>query len=139
MNVAILGTGELGLALGGALARGGVSVRYGSRDRARGVAHAEAVMGADVVVLAIPYPAAVALIDRLADQLAGRIVVDPMTPWGDEIRPTSGAEALADRLGRSTPVVAASQIIPAPAPVLAAVPAAVEAAAEMGWRLVSVA
>lgn len=125
MTVAVLGTGQLGTALGLALARGGVAVAIGSRDPARAQAaaarirsafggartsasdHRAAVEGADVVVLAVDYRDALALLPRLADVLAGKIVVDPTTPWGEQVPATSASAELARLLPPRTPLVAA--------------------------------
>src|SRR5690606_41304650 len=85
-RIAVLGTGAVGAALAGALARAGHTVTAGSRDPARrapgwGVpvplaGLAEAAEGADVVVNATPGHESVDLLRPLAPQLAGRDHVD---------------------------------------------------------------
>ncbi|HLU59169.1 MAG TPA: NAD(P)-binding domain-containing protein [Pseudonocardia sp.] len=85
-RIAVLGTGAVGAALAGALARAGHTVTAGSRDPARrapgwGVpvplaGLAEAAEGADVVVNATPGHESVDLLRPLAPQLAGSVLVD---------------------------------------------------------------
>ncbi|WP_330182912.1 NAD(P)-binding domain-containing protein [Nocardia sp. NBC_01503] len=76
-NVAVIGTGRVGRAVGLALAKAGHCVVYGSRTPGResfGVA--AAVAGGDAVLVAIP-PRAVADFARdNADALAGKLVLD---------------------------------------------------------------
>jgi 8-hydroxy-5-deazaflavin:NADPH oxidoreductase len=111
--IAILGTGRMGLALAGRLARAGVLVALGSRQPARAEAIAAdlraaipgamiesggypAVAGRSAVsILALDVRDALALLPALADQLAGKLVVDPSTPWEDMIADVSAAERLA--------------------------------------------
>lgn len=125
MTVAILGTGQMGAALARALARAGRPVVLGSRDPARARArlgelasevprdtlsagdHEAAVRSSRVVVLAVGYEHAWHLLSALRPLLVGKIVVDPTTPWGDEIPPASGAEQLAKVLPPGVPLVAA--------------------------------
>jgi predicted dinucleotide-binding enzyme len=55
-----------------------------------------AVAGRSTVsILALDVRDALALLPTLADQLAGKLVVDPSTPWEDMIAPISAAERLA--------------------------------------------
>jgi hypothetical protein len=125
MTVAVLGTGQMGAALARALASAGRPVVLGSRDPARARArvaelasdvppdslsagdHAAAVRSSRVVILAVGYEHAWHLLCGLRPLLGGKIVVDPTTPWGDEIPPTSGADQLAKVLPSGVPLVAA--------------------------------
>jgi predicted dinucleotide-binding enzyme len=85
-TIAVLGTGNVGTVLAGALARAGHSVTAGSRDprrRAQGwtvpvplTGLAETVERADVVVNATPGDQSVDLLRPLAPQLAGTVLVD---------------------------------------------------------------
>jgi hypothetical protein len=117
MKVAIIGTGNVGSALGGTLARAGHEVTFAAQDaaktrevaaRAGAVASAsvaEAVADADVVVLAVPYSAADGVAREIAPAVGGKVVIDATNP----IRPdysglatgpeASGAELLAGPLG----------------------------------------
>jgi 8-hydroxy-5-deazaflavin:NADPH oxidoreductase len=119
MRLAILGTGAVGGTLGRRWAALGHEIRFGSRDpgaarvrrlvqgivgTASAAGMAEAVAGAEVVVLATPYEAHAAVL-RAAGDLAGRIVVDATNPLKPNLagllagHDTSGAEELA-RLAR---------------------------------------
>jgi hypothetical protein len=92
-TVAMIGTGNVGAALGRRFAENGHKVVYGSRDpsaadvrelvaltRNGAVASpAEAAAQADIVVLAIPWTAAESVV-RSLPSLRGKIVVDPTNP-----------------------------------------------------------
>jgi NADPH-dependent F420 reductase len=93
-NVALIGTGNVGAALGRRFAEQGHDVVYGSRDPAaadvrelvattgHGAAAlppAEAAARSDIVVLAVPWSAAEDVVRGLGD-LRGKIVVDPTNP-----------------------------------------------------------
>ncbi len=70
----IIGTGNMGKAIGGVLAAGGADVTY--------VTHSEtgsAPLG-DVVVLAVPHPAVASILSAYGDQLAGKVIVDITNP-----------------------------------------------------------
>jgi len=86
MRIAVIGTGNIGGTLGRALAHAGNEVSFGSRqpdsDGApgdafeRSVPVAEALEGADVVLLAIPAAAVAEFLEEHAGRLAGVLVVD---------------------------------------------------------------
>lgn len=115
MNIAILGTGGVGSALGARWAKTGHKVTFGSREPeservrtllercgadARAAEPAEAVANADVIVLAIPWQAAGWLLKSLGD-LQGRVLIDCTNPLkadmsGIELgHTTSAAEQIA--------------------------------------------
>jgi len=89
--IAIIGTGEVGSALGASWGSLGHPVIYGSRNPdsektrelvgrsgdARAVLPAEAPQYADIIVLALPFKAALELLPQL-DNLDGKILIDPM-------------------------------------------------------------
>jgi 8-hydroxy-5-deazaflavin:NADPH oxidoreductase len=100
-RIAVIGgTGPQGKGLAYRWARHGHTIALGSRsaDRAeaaaaeisarlpeasvRGAANREALEGADVVVLAVPYDGHDALVEELADGLAGRTVISCVNPLG---------------------------------------------------------
>lgn len=96
MNVSVLGgTGEQGRGLAQRLARAGQSVMIGSRsaDRAQSIAaeigsgvaggsnEAAAKFG-DIVIVAVPWDGHRELLESLASDLAGKIVVDCVNPLG---------------------------------------------------------
>ena len=102
MRIAILGTGRVGTALGTGWANAGHSVVYGSRrpESESEATHSAAAAGADVVVLAVPYDAAVDTVATVAaagDLDGGKVVVDATNPVGRPIPPPhrSGAEQVA--------------------------------------------
>jgi 8-hydroxy-5-deazaflavin:NADPH oxidoreductase len=111
MRIAIMGAGNVGGGLGTALAAVGHEVVFGVRDpasdktrvaldAARGSTAAEpaiAVDGADVVVFALRWDAAVATTATLPS-LAGRIVIDAMNRVAGPASPTSATEDLAGLL-----------------------------------------
>jgi 8-hydroxy-5-deazaflavin:NADPH oxidoreductase len=131
LRIGILGgTGDQGRGLGLRLAQAGHSVVLGSRDAGRATTAAADVRGsselpisgaaneeaaaADVVIVAVPYEGHRALLEGLADRLAGRVVVDCVNPLGfDERGPYSlrvsegsAAEEAAAVLPNSTVVAA---------------------------------
>jgi predicted dinucleotide-binding enzyme len=90
-TIAVIGTGNVGGALGPEFAAQGHTIVYGSREperddvqalvaRTAGNASAktpqQAVIGADMVVLAVPGTSAVAVTEGLGD-LSGKIIIDP--------------------------------------------------------------
>jgi len=90
-TIAVIGTGNVGAALGPEFAELGHTIVYGHREperedvqalvaRTAGNASvkqpAEAVVGADIVVLAVPGASAVEITEGLGD-LSGKIIIDP--------------------------------------------------------------
>lgn len=89
--IAIIGTGEVGAALGVSWGSRGHPIIYGSRSpdsdktrdlvsrsgAARAVPSTEAAQHADIVVLATPFKAALELLPQMGD-LDGKILIDPM-------------------------------------------------------------
>ncbi len=105
MRIAIIGAGNVGRTLGGALRTRGHAVIYGVRDPARSPERAakpvfDALKGAELVILATPWSATEALVCEHAEELAGKIVIDATNPINpSHIRlavgfDTSGAELL---------------------------------------------
>ena len=95
-NVSVLGgTGEQGRGLAQRLARAGQSVMIGSRsaDRAQSIAaeigsgvaggsNEDAARFGDIVIVAVPWDGHRELLESLASDLAGKIVVDCVNPLG---------------------------------------------------------
>jgi predicted dinucleotide-binding enzyme len=73
-DVTIFGDGNVGSAIAGVLRTGGASVKHFT------TADTDAVVDADIVVLAVPYAALAGITSSYADQLAGKIVVDITNP-----------------------------------------------------------
>ena len=92
MKITIIGTGNVGSALGGSFVRAGHHVTLAARDTERtariagelgasaATSPAEAVEGADVIVLAVPFNEAETLAGELAGVLAGKVVIDATNP-----------------------------------------------------------
>jgi NADPH-dependent F420 reductase len=117
MKVAIIGTGNVGSALGGTFARAGHGVTFAARDenKAREVAEqvgastaatpAEAARDADVVVLAVPFGSLDEVADSLGSSAEGKPVVDvsnPLTPDYSGLA-TEGGPSAAERLAERLP------------------------------------
>lgn len=97
--IAVIGTGHVGSALGTELGEQGHTIIYGSRDpaaatvrelvertagNASATTQSEAVIGADIVILAVPGMLARDIAGNLGD-LSGKIIIDPTNPllFGD--------------------------------------------------------
>lgn len=93
-TVAVIGTGNVGSALGKRFTELGHTVVYGSRDPSRASVQAlvaetgggataaipaDAALDADIVVLAVPWDAVESAVAGLGD-LSGKIVIDPTNP-----------------------------------------------------------
>ena len=116
-TIAIIGTGNVGNAIGSGAAKAGYDVVFTGRDadKARTVAVAagartaatarEAVAAADIVVLAVPYTSIAEIAAEIAPVAAGKIVIDPTNP----IKPdysglsTGGNTSAAEELARLLP------------------------------------
>ncbi|MDE2579826.1 MAG: NAD(P)-binding domain-containing protein [Hyphomicrobiales bacterium] len=114
MNLSIIGPGNVGLSLGKAFAAKGQPVLFGANDPAKYEAAVASVTGAqlatvaqaieasDIVILAVPYAAAVDIAASRADW-GGRILVDLTNPLAPGLAgltigtTTSGAEEIAKR------------------------------------------
>ena len=92
-TIAVIGTGNMGSALGPKLADAGHKIIYGSRDpsrekvgelvaatgaNARATTQPEAAKPAQIIILAVPWSAVEALIPKLGD-LSGKILIDITT------------------------------------------------------------
>jgi 8-hydroxy-5-deazaflavin:NADPH oxidoreductase len=95
MKIAIIGSGNVGKALGSSLVRSGNEVVFAatSHDKAKAAAEAEggkaatsareAAAGAEVIVLAVPYVAAGKKVaDEIAAVVKGKVVIDVTNPIG---------------------------------------------------------
>src|SRR5256885_36976 len=92
VNVAIIGTGNVGGALGQSLSRAGHTVTFYSRDEQKRTEAASAnsagaadsavaaVENADVIVLAVPYAAAADVAREIASAAQGKVVIDTTNP-----------------------------------------------------------
>jgi 8-hydroxy-5-deazaflavin:NADPH oxidoreductase len=114
MEIAIIGSGNVGKALAGSFTRAGHSVTLtaSNPDNARAAAtqtgaraadsNQQAISAADVVVLAVPYPTVDAVLAEAGGALDGKVVidttnrVDPADP-GSTLDGTSSAEQIQAR------------------------------------------
>ena len=93
MDIAIIGTGNVGSALAGAFVRAGHDVTIAGRDieKTRQVASSvgatpastgrEAAVVGQIVVLAIPFASAEAVAAEIADVVDGKVVIDVSNPF----------------------------------------------------------
>jgi predicted dinucleotide-binding enzyme len=99
-DVSIIGSGTMGQAIQGIVAKGGHSAELVGR---------EGEITGDIVVLAVPYPAVDDVIAQRGEALAGKVVVDITNPLNFEtfdslVVPADGSATavIADKLPRST-------------------------------------
>lgn len=80
MKIAVLGTGNVGTALGTAFSAAGHEVTYGSRTpggEKNAVSYRDAAADADVVITAVPGTVAVAILEEVGEEVLGeKIVLD---------------------------------------------------------------
>ena len=76
-TVSIIGSGNMGSAIGAIVAAGGNTVEFVGRDTS------DAISG-DIVVLAVPHPALAEIVAKRGSDLAGKIVVDITNPLNFE-------------------------------------------------------
>ncbi len=122
-TIAVIGTGNVGGALGTAAVKAGYDVVFAGQDAAktREVAEAagataaatprEAAAVSDIIVLAVPYTAFATVAAEIAPVADGKIVIDPSNPIkpdysGLALSDSSGAEELALLLPNSKVVKA---------------------------------
>jgi predicted dinucleotide-binding enzyme len=105
MRIAVIGTGNIGGTLGERWRAAGHDVTYGSRSAGNGgpggapiAAVADAVAGAEVVLLAVPGPAAADVIRANGTGLDGKVLIDAVNRMG-EAEVNSHAAAAADAPG----------------------------------------
>lgn len=127
-SIAVIGgTGALGGALAARWARAGLDVFIGSRDRDRGVeaaasighgarggSYLDAAQAAEVLVMTVPFASHAEILDQIADQVSGKLVIDTTVPL---VPPKvmrvqlpeggSAARLAANRLGEGVEVVSA--------------------------------
>jgi 8-hydroxy-5-deazaflavin:NADPH oxidoreductase len=125
-TVSILGSGNMARGIATRVLAGGNSVQILARDPQESAALAAELGGSatsgaigdsltgDVVVLAVPYPAAAPLVEQYGDQLAGKVVVDITNPINVEtfdglVTPadSSAAQEIAKAAPGGAPVVKA--------------------------------
>ena len=90
-TVSIIGSGNMGSAIGAIVAAGGNTVEFVGRDTS------DAITG-DIVVLAVPHPSLAEIVSKRGAELAGKIVVDITNPLNFEtfdslVAPADGSKA----------------------------------------------
>jgi len=124
MNIAIIGTGNVGQKLGGLVANAGHNVTFGTQDPNNGHLSIDAkvegirdaINFAEIVFFAIPYTAYAELLPSIADDLSGKIVVDVSNPLNEDWSPlnlgseNSAGETVAKLLPNSKVVKAFNTI-----------------------------
>jgi NADPH-dependent F420 reductase len=116
MKIAIIGTGNVGTALGGSFVRAGHEVTFAAQDATATQALASqlgataaattsaAIHASEIVVLAIPYDAVGDIAGEIAGAVAGKVVIDATNPLKSDYSGLatadgpSGAERIADLL-----------------------------------------
>ncbi len=137
-SISIIGTGNMASALAGRALAGGNAVEIVGRDPVKAKELAVALGGAtvgmtdtapagDIVILAVPYASAAAVIGQYGDALHGKVVVDITNPITPDFRGfltpegTSGAQEIAKAAPTGAHVIKAFNTLPSD--VLAASPA----------------
>jgi predicted dinucleotide-binding enzyme len=128
-SISIIGVGHMASALAGRALAGGNAVEIIGRDPAKADALAAALGGVtvgtagtapagDIVILAVPYASAAAVIGQYGDALNSKVIVDitnPITPdFTGFLAPegSSGAQELAKAAPSGAPVVKAFNTLP---------------------------
>lgn len=106
MRIAIIGAGNVAAKLGALARHADHDIVFGARSKGLLEGHpkteiAAAIVGADLIVLAVPFTACAEILSPLAKDLAGKIVVDATNPLNPDWSPlllgdsASGAESIA--------------------------------------------
>jgi NADPH-dependent F420 reductase len=117
MRIAIIGTGNVGLALAGSFIKAGHSVTLAARDadKTRQIASKvgasaaasakEAAAAAEVVVVAIPFGEVESVAKSIASVTAGKVVIDATNPLKADFSglATEGGPSGAERLAKLLP------------------------------------
>ena len=128
-SISIIGTGNMAGALAGRALAGGNAVEIVGRDPVKAKELAAALGGAtagtagtapvgDIVIVAVPYASAAAVIGQYGDALHGKVVVDITNPITPDFRGfltpegTSGAQEIAKAAPTGAHVVKAFNTLP---------------------------
>jgi predicted dinucleotide-binding enzyme len=127
--ISIIGTGNMASALAGRALAGGNAVEIVGRDATKAKELVGALGGAtlgpagaapagDIVVLAVPYVSAVAVVNEYEDALHGKVIIDITNPITPDLsgfltsEGTSGAQEIAKAAGAGVNVVKAFNTLP---------------------------
>lgn len=124
-TISVIGTGGMATAIAGRAARAGLTVEVINRspDKAQALADkltSGAVTGkygvapsGDIVILAVPYASALAVLADFGDALAGKIIIDITNPFASDLSgliaplDSSGAQEIAKNAPSSAHIVKA--------------------------------
>ena len=137
-SISIIGAGSMASAFAGRALAGGNTVEIIGRDPAKAKALVAALCGAtfgtlgtapagDIVVLAVPYASAAAVVSEYGDALRGKVIIDITNPVSPDLKGfvtpegSSGAQEIAKAAPAGAHVVKAFNTLPCD--VLAAGPA----------------
>ncbi|SCB45146.1 NADPH-dependent F420 reductase [Rhizobium multihospitium] len=128
-TISIIGSGGMAAAIGGMAAKAAHTVEVVSRDPAKaralagrvGAGATTATYGAapagDIVILAVPYTSAAAVVADYGDSLGGKVIIDITNPVASDLsglvtpHGSSGAQEIAKGLPAGTPIVKAFNTI----------------------------
>ncbi|MFM0312410.1 NAD(P)-binding domain-containing protein [Paraburkholderia sp. RL17-383-BIF-A] len=128
-TISIIGTGAMATAIAGRVAKAGQAVEVISRDNAKAQALADqlasgaitgkygAAPAGDIVILAVPYPSAAAVVADFGKALDGKVIVDITNPVAPDLsglvtpHGSSGAQETAKGLPAGAHVVKAFNTI----------------------------
>jgi predicted dinucleotide-binding enzyme len=102
VNIAVLGRGKVGSALGARLASAGHRVVYGSRTPsadAGTVSRRDAVAAAEVVITALPGTAVLGTLEEIGDDVLGdKVVLDPSAAFTPQLTMAYPGDSVAQRV-----------------------------------------
>ena len=128
-TISIIGSGGMAAAIGGLAAKAAHTVEVVSRDPAKaralagrvGAGATTATYGAapagDIVILAVPYTSAAAVVADYGDSLGGKVIIDITNPVASDLsglvtpHGSSGVQEIAKGLPVGTPIVKAFNTI----------------------------
>ncbi|KAG8153337.1 NADPH-dependent F420 reductase [Burkholderia catarinensis] len=124
-TISIIGTGSMAAAIGGRAAKAGHAVEVVSRDSAKALALADqlgagattgtygAAPAGDIVILAVPYTSAAAVVAKYGNALDGKVIIDITNPVPPDLKGvvtphgSSGAQEIAKSASAGAHVVKA--------------------------------
>jgi predicted dinucleotide-binding enzyme len=115
-SISIIGLGNMAGALAGRALAGGNAVEIIGRDPAKAkelatalggvtVGTADAAPAGDIVILAVPYASAAAVISEYADALQGKVIVDITNPFAPDAKGllTPDGSSAAEEIAKAAP------------------------------------
>ena len=101
MNIAIIGTGNVGSALGASLSKAGHNVTFAGRVANK----ADAIRDAEVIILAVPYGAVAQVSAEIAPFVDSKVVIDTTNPLKSDLSglATDGGPSAAELIATALP------------------------------------